>query len=188
MTEKPELPPVVEPPSSAEPTQKTATSPKPDARSSKEIAADFIEGFLDLAEYNGDIEIHDIDGHPVVKIITDETDTDINDLVGKNGITLRALEQLVSMVIRNKTDEDTYISLDIANFKQKISEKYLADAQKAIDQVKQTGIEVQLEPMNSYNRRLVHRLVSDQGLNSSSEGSEPNRYLTILPTAATPTA
>lgn len=153
-------------------------------KSIKEFAADFIEGFLDIAQYNGDIEVEEINERPFVKIITDEDDQDIKDLVGKDGVVLLALEKISSLVVRNKTDKDVFISLDIAGYKQTISEKYLDETRQAIQTVLTNQTEIKMRPANSYNRRLIHHLVAENGLSSRSEGAEPFRYVIISPQTA----
>jgi spoIIIJ-associated protein len=147
----------------------------------KNMAADFIEKFLDLSQYNGDLEIDEINSHPTIRVISDEKDSDILDLVGRNGSIIRALEQLCSLTIRNKTDQDCHVHLDIANYKQKITDKFVLQAKAAIDEVKEKGVPINLRPMNSYNRRIVHRLIHEAGLGSESQGIEPDRYIIVLP-------
>jgi spoIIIJ-associated protein len=147
----------------------------------KTIAADFIEKFLDLSQYNGDLEIDEVNLHPSIRVITDENDTDILDLVGKNGSIIRALEQLCSLAVRNQTDQDCFVHLDIANFKQAETDKFISEAKEAIENVRSNGMPVNLRPTNSYNRRIVHKVISDAGLNSESHGAEPNRYIVVLP-------
>jgi spoIIIJ-associated protein len=147
----------------------------------KNLAADFIEKFLDLSQYNGDLEIDEINSHPTIRVVSDEKDNDILDLVGKNGSIIRALEQLCALSIRSKTDQDCYVHLDIANYKQKITDKFVLQAQTAIEEVKEKGAPINLRPMNSYNRRIVHRLINEAGLNSESHGAEPDRYIVVLP-------
>jgi spoIIIJ-associated protein len=147
----------------------------------KNIAADFIEKFLDLSQYNGDLEIDDVNAHPSIRVVTDEDDHDILDLVGKNGEIIRALEQICSLAVRNQTNQDCYIHLDIGNFKQKTTDKFIAEAKRAIEEVKSEGLPINLRPTNSYNRRVIHKLIDEAGLNSESQGAEPDRYVVVLP-------
>lgn len=103
-------------------------------------------------------------------------------LIGKNGQTLRALQTIIKQVVYNKTKMNIYLLLDVENYKDK--QKFYIErlAKKTAREVSQTKIEASLENMNSYERRIVHNVLTDfKGVTTKSEGEEPNRYVVIKP-------
>ena len=143
-----------------------------------DIAADYLEGLLDIADYDGDIEMGIRNNRPVVQIVADDDD-DIKHLVGKNGEVVDALQQLSRLAVQQKTGERSHLIVDVDRFL-KHKRQHLRDiALDAIDEVRETGEPVDLKPMNSFERKVVHDLVREEGLRSRSHGEEPNRHVTI---------
>ena len=128
-----------------------------------DIAADYLEGLLDIADYEGDIEMGIRNGRPMVQIVADD-DTDIKHLIGRGGEVVDALQQLTRLAVQQRTGE----------------RQVLRDmALDAVDEVRETGEAVDLKPMNSFERKVVHDVVRDEGLKSRSHGEEPHRYVTV---------
>ena len=143
-----------------------------------DIAADYLEGLLDIADYDGDIEMGIRNNRPVVQIVADDDD-DIKHLVGKNGEVVDALQQLSRLAVQQKTGERSHLIVDVDGFL-KHKRQHLRDiALDAIEEVRETGEPVDLKPMNSFERKVVHDLVREEGLRSRSHGEEPNRHVTI---------
>lgn len=141
-----------------------------------DIAADYLEGLLDIADYEGDIEMGVRNGRPMVQIIADD-DTDIKHLIGCNGEVVDALQQLTRLAVQQKTGERSHLIVDVDGF---LKRKRLRDiALDAIDEVHDTGEPVDLKPMNSFERKVIHDVVREEGLKSRSHGEEPRRYVTI---------
>ncbi len=108
-----------------------------------------------------------------------------NILIGKEGKTLQALTTLVKQVIYNKIGEYPYILLDVENYKEKNEERLIRSAKKIAKEVAKTKVEVELENMNSYQRRLIHNALTDfKGVYTESVGEEPNRHIVIKPKEA----
>lgn len=104
-------------------------------------------------------------------------------LIGKNGDTLKALEVLVKQKIYNDYDSYIKISIDIENYKEKRIESLERLAKKTAREVRSTKVEVTLENMNSFERRVIHNILTDfKGVTTTSEGEEPNRHVIIKPT------
>ncbi len=103
-------------------------------------------------------------------------------LIGKNGQTLQALTMIVKQVIYNQIHQYPYILLDVENYKEK-QEKYLERLAKNVArEVAQTKVEVALENMNSYERRIIHNYLSEnKKVYTISEGEEPHRHVIIKP-------
>ena len=101
-------------------------------------------------------------------------------LIGKNGKMLNSIQVLLKKLIEIQTGMNLRINLDIENYKKRKIENLERDIKKIIKDVLRTRVDAKLDPMNSYERRIVHNLVSNYGqLSSSSEGEEPNRYVVI---------
>lgn len=102
-------------------------------------------------------------------------------LIGHHGETLDALQYLVALTC-NRTEGEYYrITLDCGNYRQKREETLKALASRIANNVKRTGRSQLLEPMNPYERRIIHSVVSDvEGVSSRSKGEEPNRRVLII--------
>lgn len=143
-----------------------------------EIAADYLEELMDIADLDGDIDTYTEGGRAHVSVITDA-----NVLVGKDGEVLEALQELARLAVMTETGHRSRLMLDIAGHRDK-RRKVLQDlAATAIAEAKETGEPVRLAPMNPFERKIVHDAVAAAGLVSESEGDEPHRRVVILPKA-----
>lgn len=147
-----------------------------------DIAADYLEELLDIADIDGDIDIEVRNGRTYLSVVTEDgNNEDLQALVGKNGEVLDALQELVRLSVLATTGQRTRLILDIAEFRAGRQQALLTMAETAIAQVKETGQEVHLEPLGSYERKLIHDIVATHGLYSESEGSGPGRHIVIAP-------
>ena len=143
-----------------------------------DIAADYLEGLLDIADYEGDIEMGVRNDRPTVQIVADD-DTDIKHLIGRNGEVVDALQQLTRLAVQQKTGERSHLIVDVDGFLKRKRQRLRDIALDAIDEVHDTGEPVDLKPMNSFERKVIHDVVREEGLKSRSHGEEPRRYVTI---------
>ena len=143
-----------------------------------DIAADYLEGLLDIADYEGDIEMGVRNNRPTVQIVADD-DTDIKHLIGRNGEVVDALQQLTRLAVQQKTGERSHLIVDVDGFVKRMRQHLRDVALDAIDAVKESGEPMDLKPMNSFERKVVHDVVRDEGLKSRSHGEEPHRYVTV---------
>lgn len=143
-----------------------------------DIAADYLEGLLDIADYEGDIEMGVRNNRPTVQIVADD-DTDIKHLIGRNGEVVDALQQLTRLSVQQKTGERSHLIVDVDGFLKRKRQHLRDVALDAIDAVKESGEPMDLKPMNSFERKVVHDVVRDEGLKSRSHGEEPHRYVTV---------
>lgn len=101
-------------------------------------------------------------------------------LIGKNGRTMEALQYLIKNSIYNKTGFKINVILDVEDYKEKINRHLEYNVKKIAREVKKSGVAAKLDPMNSYERRIVHNAVNEiKGVSTISEGVEPNRYVVI---------
>ncbi|MDR1790770.1 MAG: protein jag [Propionibacteriaceae bacterium] len=148
-----------------------------------EIAADYLEELLDIADLDGDIDTYVEGGRAHVSILTD---SDV--LVGKDGEVLEALQELCRLAVMTDTGKRSRLMLDIASFREKRRAELRALAVDAIAEVKENGEPVSLAAMNPFERKIVHDEVAAAGLFSESEGEEPQRRVVIHPKQPEPVA
>ena len=145
-----------------------------------EIAADYLEGLLDIADLDGDIDM-DVEGdRAMVSIVATEAG-DLDRLVGEDGEVLDALQELTRLAVTTATGERSRLMLDIAGHRAAARERLVARAQEAVAQVQKSGEALPLEPMTPFERKIVHDAVAAAGLRSESEGEEPQRHVVVLP-------
>ena len=143
-----------------------------------DIAADYLEGLLDIVDYEGDIEMGVRNNRPTVQIVADD-DTDIKHLIGRNGEVVDALQQLTRLAVQQKTGERSHLIVDVDGYLKRKRQRLHDIALEAIDEVHETGEPVDLKPMNSFERKIVHDVVREEGMKSRSHGEEPHRYVTV---------
>lgn len=142
-----------------------------------EIAADYLEELLDIADLDGDLDM-DVEGdRAVVSIVGAE----LSQLVGRDGEVLEALQELTRLAVYRETGERSRLMLDISGHRAQRRRELEAVAASAIAEVRESGERVSLEPMSAFERKVVHDEVSAAGLVSESEGVEPRRFVVILP-------
>lgn len=141
-----------------------------------EIAADYLEELLDIADLDGDIDTFVEGGRAHVSIVTD---ADV--LVGKDGEVLDALQELSRLAVMTETGHRSRLMLDIAGHRDRRRRELQDLASDAVQEVKDSGDPVRLSPMNPFERKIVHDAVAAAGLTSESEGEEPRRRVVVLP-------
>jgi spoIIIJ-associated protein len=146
-----------------------------------EVAADFLETLLDIADLDGDIDV-DVDGDRAAVSIVDSDEGRVpRRLVGPDGKVLDALQELTRLAVQSATGERSRLMLDVAGHRAERRSTLVAVARTVIEQVKATGEKAALEPMTAFERKVVHDEVLAAGLVSESDGVEPKRYVVVLP-------
>ncbi|MEK8144073.1 R3H domain-containing nucleic acid-binding protein [Streptomyces sp. M10(2022)] len=145
-----------------------------------EIAADYLEGLLDIADLDGDIDM-DVEADRAAVSIISDSGSDLQKLVGRDGEVLEALQELTRLAVHRETGDRSRLMLDIAGFRAKKREVLAELGGKAADEVKSTGEPVKLDPMTPFERKVVHDAIAAAGLRSESEGEEPQRFVVVLP-------
>jgi spoIIIJ-associated protein len=142
-----------------------------------DIAADYLEGLLDIADQDGDIDL-DVEGDRAsVSVVGDQ----LTVLVGENGAVLEALQELTRLAVYRETGERSRLMLDIGGFRAEKRKALESLARDAAEEVRETGDAVKLSPMTPFERKVVHDAVAEQGLRSESEGVEPSRCVVVMP-------
>jgi spoIIIJ-associated protein len=146
-----------------------------------EVAADFLEQLLDIADLDGDIDV-DVDGDRAAVAIVDSEEGRVSRrLVGPDGKVLEALQELTRLAVQSATGERSRLMLDVAGHRAERRAALVTIAQGVIATVKSTGEKVAMQPMTAFERKVVHDQVMASGLGSQSEGVEPHRFVVILP-------
>ena len=146
-----------------------------------EVAADFLEQLLDIADMDGDIDV-DVDGDRAAVAIVDSEEGRVSRrLVGPDGKVLEALQELTRLAVQSATGERSRLMLDVAGYRAERRAAVVTVAQAAIATVKSSGEKAAMDPMTAFERKVVHDQVLAAGLVSESEGVEPQRYVVILP-------
>jgi len=142
-----------------------------------EVAADYIEGLLDIADLDGDIDM-DVEGDRAVVSVVGAT---LDELVGDDGEVLEALQELTRLAVHRQTGVRARLMLDVGGFRAH-RRSQLADLGRSIaDEVTRTGEPKKLAPMSPFERKIIHDAVAVAGLRSESEGEEPNRRVVVFP-------
>jgi spoIIIJ-associated protein len=142
-----------------------------------DIAADYLEALLDIADLDGDIEL-DVEGDRALVAIEGG---ELSSLVGEDGAVLEALQDLSRLAVQRETGERSRLMLDVAGHratkKAALTKIGTEAAKKALSSKKP----IKMDPMNAFERKVIHDAVGAAGASSESEGEEPNRYIVVLP-------
>ncbi|MFT3873633.1 MAG: R3H domain-containing nucleic acid-binding protein [Nocardioides sp.] len=142
-----------------------------------DIAADYLEELLDIADLDGDLDM-DVEGDRAAVSIVG---ADLSQLVGRDGEVLEALQELVRLAVYRETGERSRLMLDISGYRAEKRAELVEVAREAVDRVRTEGAPVAMEPMSAFERKVVHDEVKAAGLTSESDGMEPRRYVVIQP-------
>ncbi len=143
-----------------------------------DVAADYLEVLLDIADLDGDIDI-DVENDRASLEIVEVNPGDLEQLLGDDGEVLSALQDLTRLAVTRETGERSRLMLDIAGYREAQRETLREIARDAVAEAKESEAPVRMAAMNSFERKVVHDVVAEAGLASDSEGSEPNRYVVI---------
>lgn len=142
-----------------------------------EIAADYLEELLEIADLDGDLDM-DVEGdRATVSIVGAE----LPELVGRRGEVLEALQELTRLAVHRETGERSRLMLDISGHRADRKASLEQLAADVIERVKQSGEAESLKPMSAFERKVVHDVVTASGLVSESAGQEPKRYVVVQP-------
>ena len=143
-----------------------------------DVAGDYLERLLDILDVDGDIDL-DVEGDRAsVAIVGGRLD----DLIGQDGATLEALQELTRLAVAQSTGVRSRLMLDVGGFRAKRRSDLTALAGETARRVSSSGQPERLSPMNPFERKVVHDVIAGiAGVHSESEGEEPNRRVVVLP-------
>lgn len=143
-----------------------------------EYAADYLEGLLDIADLDGDIDM-DVEGNRAMVSVIEARSGELGHLVGAGGATLEALQELTRLAVTRETGERSRLMLDVAGYRATRRTEVEQQAAAAIAEANRTGAPVRLEPMTAFERKVAHDAIAQAGLVSESEGDEPSRRVVV---------
>ena len=142
-----------------------------------EVAADYLEELLDIADLDGDIDMDVERDRAAVSVVGG----DLDHLVGDEGVVLEALQELTRLAVLTQTGERSRLMLDVAGYRAGRRAVLSELGRTTAEQVKNSGEPARLNPMTPFERKIVHDAVAAAGLRSESEGEEPQRRVVVLP-------
>ncbi len=162
-----------------------------DLEEQADIAAEFLEGVLGRLGIEADVEPAFRDGTMYVDVLppeeaeAEEREDDMGLLIGRHGQTLEAIQDLARTVVGNRTGMRARIVVDVDDYRKRQRSRLEARAREIARRVARTGRQEALDPMNAYERKIVHDAVASvRGAETTSEGEEPERYVVIRPRAS----
>ena len=144
-----------------------------------DVAADYLEELLDIADIDGDIDIEVRNGRTYISIVAEEESAGLESLVGRDGEVLEALQELTRLAVLSATENRSRLVLDINGYRAERAGDLQKIAEDAVAAVKDSGEAVALAPMSAYERKIVHDAVADLGLVSESEGEGADRHIVV---------
>jgi spoIIIJ-associated protein len=156
-----------------------ADAPDPDLLVREgDIAADYLEQLLDIADLDGDIDLDVENGRAIVAIVGSE----LRGLIGANGATVDALQELVRLAVQQQTGARSRLMLDVGGYRQERRAQLAELARTTANSVRETGEPARLTAMNPFERKVIHDVVATiEGVRSESEGEEPQRRVVVHP-------
>src|SRR6476660_9359573 len=144
-----------------------------------DVAADYLEELLDIADIDGDIDIEVRNGRTYISIVAEEEGYGLENLVGRDGEVLEALQELTRLAVLSATENRSRLVLDINGYRAERAGDLQKIAEDAVAAVKDSGDAVALAPMSAYERKIVHDAVAELGLVSESEGEGADRHIVV---------
>ena len=142
-----------------------------------EHAADFLEEFLDTADIDGDLDIAVANERPLISITSELASSNLRLLSDPE--TVSALQEVTRLAVQIKTSEISRVILDVSGSRKKREEELEFLVEKTLQKIEETDKDQHLEPMTSYERKIVHDLVAEAGYVSESEGQGKDRHIVV---------
>ncbi len=150
-----------------------------DLEEQADAVADFVEELLERMGIDAIAEPVTHRGHVYVDIV-DGPEDDMALLIGRHGQTLDAIQELARTSVGRRLDDRIRVLVDVGDYRKRQEERLVEHARDVAERVRATGTEERFDPMNSYERKLIHDVVAEfEGLESSSEGVDPDRFVVV---------
>jgi spoIIIJ-associated protein len=165
-----------------DPTEPTAeTIEDDDVEEQADAVADFIEELLDRMGIDAIAEPTTHGGHVYVDIV-DGPEEDMALLIGRHGQTLDAIQELARTAVGRRLDQRIRVLIDVEDYRKRQDDRLMERARAIAERVADSGREERMDPMNAYERKLVHDAVAEvDGVESVSEGTDPDRFVVVRP-------
>jgi spoIIIJ-associated protein len=144
------------------------------------LAEEFLDGLLDRMDVDADIEHRFVDGVMYVDLLAGEDPQGMGLLIGRHGQTLDALNEIVRSAVQRKTGTRCRIVVDVEDYRKRRRSQLAERAEQAARRVRRTGKQESLEPMNPFERKIIHDAAAEVGgVETTSEGEDPRRRVVI---------
>jgi len=164
---------------SATTTAATSDVELDDLEEQADAVADFLDQLLAKMDIDAIAEPNPEGGQMYVDIV-DGPEDDMALLIGRHGQTLEAIQELTRMIVGSRLDERIRVIVDIGDYRKRRIARIQDHARELAEKVARTGQEAELEPMNPFERKLVHDAAAEiPGVDTASRGEEPGRYVVI---------
>ena len=142
-----------------------------------DIAADYLEALLDIADLDGDIDIDVENDRASLAIVGGK----LRHLVGGEGEVLDAIQELTRLAVQTATGDRSRLMLDIDNFRGNRRAELTKLAGEMAEEATSTGNSIKLATMNAFERKIINDTIQELGLSSESDGEDPHRFVVIYP-------
>ena len=171
-----DTPEPTEPEGDAKPTEPTEPAEEVSPETIAHTGKEFVEGLLASMELEADVSTRLEEERAVI----DVTGDDLGVLIGRRGQTLDALQEVTRTAVQRRLRSRVRLLVDVEGYRSRRRESLTEYARSMASRAMERGTEIELEPMNAYERKLVHDAVADiEGASSYSEGEEPNRKVIV---------
>jgi spoIIIJ-associated protein len=146
-------------------------------------AADFLDGLLEVMHLDADVEINASGGIMYVEIWGPENaEEGMGTLIGRHGRTLDAIQDVVRATVQHRTGSRCLVIVDVEDYRKRRRSQVARRARELARRVSKTGRSEAMEPMSAFERKIVHDVVAEiDGVETASEGDEPNRRVVVKP-------
>ncbi|MFL5790590.1 MAG: protein jag [Actinomycetota bacterium] len=152
-----------------------------DIEDQADAVADFVEELLTRMDIDAIAEPSEEGGRMYVDIL-DGDDADMALLIGKQGATLDAIQELARQVVGRRLDQRIRVLVDVEDYRKRRTSKVEEKARLAAERALESGEEQALEPMDALERKIAHDAVAQMdGVETESKGDEPERYVVVFP-------
>ncbi|MDR0850811.1 MAG: protein jag [Christensenellaceae bacterium] len=148
------------------------------AKEVAQIGTKFLQGLLEQLSISASVAVTETEQGITFSVTGDN----VSELIGHRGETLNSLQYLLSIIAKTKEAKGTRIYLDVEGYKLRREDSLSALAQRMAEKCIKIGKPVRLDPMNAYERKIIHSALQENpGVTTKSEGEEPRRFLIIIP-------
>jgi spoIIIJ-associated protein len=145
-----------------------------------EFAADFVAGLVERMGFGADVDVNEVDGITYVDIVGTGHSEEMGSLIGRHGQTLESIQDILRGAVQRKMGDRCRVVVDVEDYRKRRRAQLVERTQEAAERAKKTGKPQRMEAMSPYERKIVHDAVASLGgLDSASEGEEPQRRVVI---------
>jgi spoIIIJ-associated protein len=152
----------------------------PEVDEQADLAEDFIRGLLEAMELDAEVDSGYVEGVMYVDVFGGDDPDAMGLLIGRHGQTLDALQEVVRSAVQRTTGSRCRVMVDVEDYRKRRRSQLVQRSRTLAAKVRRTGRPERMEPMNAYERKIVHDAVTEvDGVESASEGEDPDRRVVL---------